>query len=139
MISVELQPYAGTLGSLWAMGALMLLQVLIADVVGIRARHKPGTPIPADHGQLLFRASRVLANSNESVAIFILAAIAGLALQANPQWLNAGALIYLAGRLGHMICYYANWGLARSATFAVSLAGLALMLLAGAGPLTQAL
>lgn len=128
----ELLPYAPTVAGLWAMAALMLVQLLIADVVGIRARHKPGTPVPADHHNALFRVTRTLANSNESVAIFVLAALAGVLLQADPQWLNIGTGMYLAGRVGHMVCYYANWGLARSTTFGLSLIGLAILLFAGA-------
>ena len=53
---------------------------------------------------------------------------------ASPVLMNIGSLIYLAGRVGHMICYYAAWGLPRSISFGVSLLGVALMLFAGATP-----
>lgn len=130
---MDLTPYCYTLLSLWIMGSLMLVQLLIADVIGIRHRHRPGTPVTPEQGPF-FRVTRTLANTNESVAIFLLAAVFGLLAGASPVLMNIGSLIYLAGRIGHMVCYYAAWGLPRSVCFGVSLLGVALMLFAGAAP-----
>ena len=113
--------------------SLLLIQLLIADLLGIRQRHQPGTAVTPDQGPF-FRVTRTLANTNESVAIFLLAAVFGVLAGASPVLMNIGSLIYLAGRVGHMICYYAAWGLPRSISFGVSLLGVALMLFAGATP-----
>lgn len=132
-MNMDLNPYCFTLLSLWIMGCLMLIQLLIADLVGIRQHHRPGTAVTPDQGAF-FRVSRTLANTNESVAIFLLAAVFGVLSGANPVLMNIGSLIYLAGRIGHMVCYYAAWGIPRSIVFGVSLLGIALMLFAGATP-----
>lgn len=110
------------------MAGLMILQLLIADFVGIRAKHKPGATIEADHAVFLFRASRALANTNESIAIFILLATSGILAQAHSGWLCGTAWIYVAGRIGHMLMYYANQSMLRSVFFGVSVIGLILML-----------
>lgn len=69
------QTYSMTIAALGSVAVLMLCQLLIADVVGLRTKHVPGSQVPTDHDNLLFRASRVVANTNESIAIFILAVI----------------------------------------------------------------
>ena len=71
MLDTILVNYDLTILSLGAMGLLLLVQILVADIVGIRAKHLPGSPIHADHGDLLFRASRTVANTNESIALYV--------------------------------------------------------------------
>lgn len=114
-------------------GVLFLLQLLVLDIAGIKARQIPGYAIQASHSSFLFRASRALANSNESAAILLLLLLFALLSQADAWWTNLGALVYLAGRVGHMICYYANIKLARSLAFGVSLIGLLIIAIAGLG------
>lgn len=127
--------YQATLVALALLGVLMIAQSLVADLLGMRSGHKPGHPVKPDHGDLFFRATRAQANTNETVAIFICLAIAGLLLGASPDWLNAGALIYLAGRVAHMAMYYANQQLPRSGAFAVGVVGQVVM----AGAVVQAM
>lgn len=103
---------------------LFLVQILVVDFASIRAKHPPGTPVPVDHNNFLFRATRAHANTNESIATFTLLAVAGILSAAAPAWLNGLAWVYVLGRLAHMLCYYAGQGLARSTAFAVSLAAL---------------
>ena len=113
-----------------AMGAtafLLLVQMLVVDVAGIRAKHLPGTPVPSDHNLFLFRATRAHANTNETIAAFILLALFGLASAANTSWLNGAAWCYVAARAGHMICYYLDLRAARSLSFAIGLVALWVM------------
>ena len=65
--------YTYTVYAIGSLAFLMLVQLLIADVVGIASKHIPGSLVPSDHSSFLFRSSRVVANTNESIAIFILA------------------------------------------------------------------
>ncbi|NJO12894.1 MAG: MAPEG family protein [Gammaproteobacteria bacterium] len=113
-----------------AIAALFLVQLLVLDLTGIRAKHVPGTPIPADHNSFLFRATRAHANTNESIAAFILLTVIAVFASASSAWTNVSAWVYVAGRLGHMLCYYADLRAARSVAFAVSLLALLSLLLA---------
>lgn len=99
-------------------GALIFLQLLVADIIGIVKKHKPGHAITSDHDNLLFRVNRAFLNSNESVAIFILVTIFAVLSSATPYWVNLFAWVYFASRVAHMICYYVNWKVARSVVFA---------------------
>lgn len=76
-----------------------------------------------------FRAARAHANTNESVAAFIALAVAGILASASPIGLNSLAWLYVACRMAHMLSYYANQKLARSAAFGVSLVVLVGMLM----------
>ncbi len=126
-----LNPYTSTVLALGATAALFVIQLLVADAAGIVGGHKPGMPVQADHGSFLFRATRALANTNESVALFVLAVLFGILSAADPGYLNGLAWLYVAGRAGHMLCYYAGVQLARSACFGLSLLGLVGMLITG--------
>jgi uncharacterized MAPEG superfamily protein len=126
-----LLPYTGVIGAFGATGVLILLQMLVADFAGIRTRHVPGTPVPADHSLFLFRAVRAHANTNESVAAFVLLALFGIFSAANAQWLNVLAWTYVGARIAHMLCYYADQRLLRSIAFGIGL--LALLAMAAIG------
>ena len=130
MAAEWLTPYQLTLLALGLSALLFVLQILVVDLAGIRAKHKPGHPVVPD-GSFHFRASRAHANTNESYGLFLALVVFGIAVQAQPAWLNGAALVYLLGRLGHMLCYYANLSLARSIAFGVALVGLIGMLGAG--------
>jgi hypothetical protein len=81
---VPLMPseYNTTIAALVAVGGLLLIQLIVADISAIRAKHRAGTPIPPDFSRFYFRAARAHANTNESVAVFIALAIAGVLLGA---------------------------------------------------------
>ena len=119
-----LAAYAPTLWSMAAIAGLLLVQLLLADVVGILRKHTPGMPVEGGHANVLFRLSRAYANTNETLAAFGLLAVLGVLVGATPAWLNGLCLVYLAGRVGHMGCYYLGWGVLRSVAFGVSLLGL---------------
>jgi len=116
--------YLPTIVSFGILGGMLLVQLVVADVLGIVGKHEPGAPIPTDHSKLLFRAHRAHANTNESVAAFIALTLFALAVSATPSWLNTLCQLYIAARLGHMVCYYLNLKILRSIIFAVSLLSL---------------
>ncbi len=124
-----LAPYAPTVLAMLATAALLLVQLLVLDLASIKAKHVPGTPVQTDHASFLFRATRTHANTNESVAAFVLLAVLAIFSSASPMWANAFAWLYVAGRLGHMFCYYADLRIARSISFGVSLIALFSLLL----------
>ncbi|ROS01705.1 MAPEG family protein [Sinobacterium caligoides] len=126
-----IEPYKITVLVLGLSGLTFFIQLVVLDVVGFKNNHTPGHPIPASHNELLFRASRALSNSNESVAIFILFVAFSILSSANPQWLNTSALVYLFARIAHMLFYYFNLKLLRSISFAVSLFGLMAIFIVG--------
>jgi len=117
-------PYAPVAGAFLAMGALYLVQALVADVASMRASHVPGMPVAGGHDDFLFRATRAQANTNENLGAFIVLALAAVALGASPRWANGLAWVFVAARFGHMLTYYMDLRPARSGCFAVGLVAL---------------
>ncbi|EGQ8047273.1 MAPEG family protein [Vibrio parahaemolyticus] len=105
-------------------GMLFFVQLLVADVVGIKKGHIPGTAVTDGHESFLFRSNRAFANSNETVGILILFTLFAILSSANPVWVNNLSIVYFIGRVGHMVFYYANFQLMRSVFFVVSAIGL---------------
>ncbi|GEM_PF-566744 len=122
------QPYSITLVVLTTLAALMFIQVLVADVAMIRSKHLPGHPVKADHNNFLFRATRAQANTSETVLIYVICALLCMVLSVKPGYANAFSVVYIVGRLGHMLCYYFDFRAFRSLSFAVSMLGIASML-----------
>lgn len=124
----ELPPYlathAATAYAIGAAAALLVIQIVVADVLGILRRHEPGTPVPADHGNALFRAGRAYANTNETIAAFVLLVLFALMRGAEPQWLAIASWAWVATRAVHTASYYADWRLMRSVSFGFSLLAL---------------
>ena len=100
--------YAGSVLALGAMALLMLVQLLVADVIGIRAKHVPGTPVLADHQSLLFRTTRTVANTNESIAVFILAILFCILSGASPAYTAYAAWAFVLSRALYAVFYYCN-------------------------------
>jgi len=123
--------YSLTIFALGFLAVLMFLQVLVADIVGIRDKHVPGSHIPSDHGDLLFRASRVVANTNEIIAVFILAVLICLLSGAPENATGYSAWTFVVARLLYAAFYYLNWQLARSTIFGVSLMAIAGLIVVG--------
>ena len=128
---MSIEPYAGAISTLAALAALMIAQLLIADVTGIRRRHVPGTPVTPDHADALFRVSRTVANMNESVAIFVVLLLYCIFAGASPAWTAWSAWAYAICRLLYAVCYYANLPTYRSISFGLSLIALITMLVVG--------
>ena len=134
LLLAGLSAYAPTVLAMGAVAGLLLVQIVVVDITAIRAHHKPGAPVEPDHRNFLFRAVRAHANTNESLAAFILLALFGMFSAAAPAWLNALSWIYVAARLGHMLCYYADLRLSRSISFGIGLVALIGLLIAGTWP-----
>lgn len=126
-----LQSYEMTIYALGALALLLFLQLLVADVVGIRSKHTPGTAIGGGHDDLLFRVSRTVANSNESIAIFILATLFCILSGASPAYTAYGAWGFVLARALYALCYYSNIQLLRSVVFGISILCLAGLLAVG--------
>jgi len=120
--------YVSTFAALLAIGVLILLQLVVADIAAILAKHESGTPISPDFSRFYFRAARAHANTNESVAVFIAAVVVGVLASASSYWLGVSAWAYVGCRAVHMAAYYANKKLPRSAAFGLSLVALLAML-----------
>ena len=123
--------YDWTVLSFGLIGGLLLVQVLVSDVISIGAKHPPGAPVTADHSSLLFRVHRAHANTNETLAGFVVLTLFALVTRANPEWLNGLAMTYIGARVAHMTCYYANLKSLRSVAFGISLVALFGILVAG--------
>ena len=119
-----IEPYQITVLVMGLSGFTFFVQLLIADVIGLKVKHTPGYPIEPDHNNIHFRSSRAISNTNESVAIFILLVSFSILSTANPVLLNICSVAYLTGRVGHMLFYYFDLKLLRSISFGVSLLGL---------------
>lgn len=125
------QTYSATIAALGALAFLMFYQVLVADVIGLRSKHAPGSQVPSDHKNPLFRASRTVANTNESIAIFIVAVLFCMYSGASATATGYSAWAFVIARLLYAVCYYSNWHLPRSVMFGVSLVALAALLVSG--------
>ena len=129
---LELNP--DYLPSIWAMlatGVLVWLQLLIADLSALKTSHTPGTPIEPNPKKFVFRAARAHANTNESIACFILFILVGILGNADSLWLNSFAWLYVSSRIGHMGFYYLHKPALRSLSFGISLAALLGLLVIG--------
>lgn len=130
-LTLLLSNYDWLIYAVGAMALLMIVQLLVADLVGLSRKHMPGTPVNADHGNLHFRSVRALGNTNESIAIFVLLVLFNLFVGADAGLAGAAAWGFVLGRAGHMACYYANIQLVRSGFFGLSLIALIAMLVIG--------
>jgi len=113
-------PYGSALTACVLLGALYLVQAMVADVVGIRTGHVPGMPITSGHGDLLFRTTRAQANTNENLPIFLLLSVSAMLLGAGVVWTNRLVWTFVLARAAHMLAYYADLRLLRSTIFTVS-------------------
>lgn len=124
-------PYTPALTACVTLGGLLFVQVLVADFAGIKAKHVPGMPVTEGHASFHFRAVRTLANTNETLGLFLLLTFAALWLQASAAWVNGLAWAFVSARGLHMVFYYARWGTARGIVFGASLLALLGLLICG--------
>lgn len=128
------EPFAAYDSAVLALGLLGLLyvvQLVVADVVGIRRRHTPGTPVAGGHEDLLFRVNRAHANTTESIGAVVL--IAGFAMLrgGDAALVNGGAWTLLACRGVHTLAYYLDLRPLRSIAFGLGLVSLLVVFMAG--------
>ena len=126
-----LSSYPYLVAAFGSLAFIMLAQLLVADIVGIRSKHIPGTSVVDDHKSLLFRVGRTVANTNESIAIFILASAFCVACSASPFATGICAWVYVIARLLYALCYYMDWRLMRSVIFGISLLALGALVIIG--------
>lgn len=126
-----LAPYSSVVSALGVFGCLYLIQLVIADAVAIRSGHTPGTPVSGAHDDPLFRATRAHANTTESVGAAILIASFAVLSGADPSWTTMAVWTFVGARVVHMLAYYFDQRLLRSAAF--GFATTALFVLFGMG------
>lgn len=126
-----LMPYHASLLGLLALAVLAVVQFLVADFAGIRAKQVPGMPVAGGHDSFLFRVTRAHANTAENLALFLLLVLLCFFSAASPRWTAIGIGVFVAARVGHMGFYYADLRTLRSTAFGVGLVG-ELILLASA-------
>ncbi len=125
-------PYHSSLLGLFALAVLIVIQFLMVDVAMMRAKHVPGMPVTAGHGDFFFRANRAYGNTYEGLGLFLLITLLCLLSGADPQWTAYGVWLFTAARAAHMTCYYFDLRTARSTAFAFGLlAKLGLLVIAG--------
>ncbi len=76
------------LGVISVIGVLLLVQVSVADILGLVAGHTPGTSVEESHANPLFRAARAHANTNETLGSFVVLVIFSISISANPHWVK---------------------------------------------------
>ena len=125
------QAYSSVVAAMGALALLMLAQVLVVDVLGMRAKHVPGSQVPVDHGNPHFRAARTVANTNESIAVFIVAVLFCMFSGASASLTTYAAWTFVVARALFAVCYYSNLQLLRSTMFGVSLLALTGLIVIG--------
>ncbi len=131
MAEALLNSYELTIYSWGALALLMLIQLIVDDVIGIKARHVPGTPPEQNHADPLFRASRVVGNTNESLGIYLILALFCIFNGADATNTAYLSWTYVAGRTAYAFCYYFNKPTLRSVMFGITLLVLIGMLVVG--------
>ena len=123
--------YQSSIAGLGALVLLMFIQLVAADLIGVKNKHVPGSSIPSDHNLLLFRASRTVANTNESIGIFILAFLFAVLSGAAASVVAYSVWGYVITRLIYAIFYYLNLQTLRSVAFVFALLSIAVLFGAG--------
>jgi uncharacterized MAPEG superfamily protein len=126
-----IDPYGPVFAAWLCLAAAYIVQAIVADVAGIRARHVPGMPVTGGHDDFLFRAARAQANTNESLALFVLLSLGAVLLGANGWLTNVLVWVFVLARIAHMLAYYADQRLLRSVAFGVGFLCLVGLLVVG--------
>jgi len=126
-----LQTYSSSIATLAAIASIMLVQLLIADTTSILRKQVPGTKVNDDHNDLLFRVTRTVANTNETIAIFVCVLLFCILSGASPTFTAYAAWSYISFRAAYAICYYTNLQTLRSICFGLSALSLLALLLVG--------
>ena len=123
--------YSESVIALGVLAVLMLVQLLIADVIGIKQKHIPGTSVPSDHKLLLFRATRTVANTNESIGIFLVAFVFAVLSGASTSWVGYSVWGFVIARAIYALMYYADRRMMRSIVFVFVLLSMLSLIAAG--------
>ena len=131
MPEIMINSYELTIQSWGALGLLLLVQLLVADLIGIKSKHVPGTPPEQSHANLLFRASRTVANTNESIALYIILVLFCVFSGADATYTGYLSWAYVIGRAVYAVFYYVNQPTMRSVSFGITLLVLIGLLVTG--------
>ena len=126
-----LESYPNLISAIGFITLLHIVQLIVLDITGILSKHQPGSTVAVNHDSFLFRASRAFGNTNETIAIFILASLFCVFVNASPFVTEAAAWSYVLARVLYAVCYYANFQLFRSIVLGVSLISLIVLYAAG--------
>jgi len=116
--------YSSSVLALGIFGLLYFIQLLVADVAGIRAKHVPGSPVEGGHEDFFFRAYRAHANTTESVGLFIVLTLFAIFAGGDPVWTSRVLWAFVLARSLHAVCYYLNIQMLRSVAFGLGLLAL---------------
>ena len=94
-----MEEFNSAISALIALGGLLIIQVLVNDVVGIVKKKTPGTIAKEDHATILFRAERVVANTNEVLGAFAILLLACVLASANPDLTGFAAWAFVGTRI----------------------------------------
>lgn len=103
-----MENYGLTLWGLWAMGAMLVVQTMVASI----AHRKQSKYIPGivdgnlSHESFVFRSHRTFMNSLENVPMMLIPVLVGLFAGMDPMWLGGLLWVFIGGRLVHMVLYY---------------------------------
>ena len=128
MAGLHIEQYSGAWAAAAFVAFLFFVQTLVGLGARVRARHPGGMPIAADRASFLFRADRARANTIELLGAFTLLLFLATSAGAEPVLVNVGAGVFAAGRLAHMLAYYANRERPRIASFVAGNFGLMALL-----------
>ncbi len=131
MTELLLNSYELTVYSWGALALLMLVQMTVADVFGIRAKQTPGPPPEQNPDNPVFRASRTVANMNESIGVYLVVILFCIFNGADATYTGYLSWGFVVSRVVYAVCYYTNQQTLRSTVFGISL--LALVGLLGLG------
>lgn len=123
--------YSSSVIALGALALMMLAQLLILDGVGIKRRHKPGYTIPSDHGDMHFRTFRTVANTNESIGIFLVAYLFAVMSGTSPVFVAYLTWGFVCARMCYAVLYYLNLQTLRSISFVFVLTTIGGLIVAG--------
>ncbi len=103
-----MENYGLTLWGLWAMGAMLMLQTMVAAVAHRKqAKYVPGiVDGNLSHESFVFRSHRTFMNSLENVPMMLIPALVGLFARMDPMWLGGLLWVFIGGRVVHMVLYY---------------------------------
>ncbi len=108
--------------ALWCVLAAALLPYLAATIAkagGARYDNRDPRAWLERQDGFRARANNAQANSFEAFPFFAAAVIVAQLLQAPQERVDALAVIFIAARVGYLVCYLADWHLSRSIAWLV--------------------
>ena len=107
-----LSPYTTAIGALMLLVLAVLIQALLAGVIGLNKSggELPGVPLQGNHASLNFRVLRTYANSTENLPAFAVTLMLAILAGASPKWVNLLAALHVTFRFAFWGIYYSGVG-----------------------------